>query len=642
MIRRLLIFVNVLIVLMVVAGVAAFMMYSSDIPRLPDDLRLLAATPATEVFARDGELMGTLGGREYVAIERISLNFQNAVVSAEDKRFRSHRGIDHIATTRALWLNATHGGHAPGGSTITQQLSKNLFFSFKRSWERKIVEAMATIAIEQRLSKDEILEAYCNLIYFGRFAYGVERASRTYFNKHAAQLSIEEAALLAGLPNAPTRFDPYNHLAAAKGRQREILGRMADKGFIKRASIDSLAALPLKFADPTTSSEHGSYAMDYALERARTEIGSDLVNYGGVHIYTTIDLRLQRLAEQTVASGVDLLELNLMPGKEGDEGKLEGGLVAMDVSTGRILAMVGGRDYDLSPFNRATSSYRPPGSAFKPIIYMTALEMLHIGPETIYEDKPVTFTYGGGQTWSPKNFEPEFRGPVPLREALAKSINTVAAQLINQVGPGNVVKTASRLGIRSYVEPHLSLALGAANVTMVDMTTAFATIAHEGVESDPLFLTRIEGRGGDLLAEYLNAGEQRFDSETVYELITMMEGVLDYGTGTVVRKRGFMGTAIGKTGTSSDFRDSWFVGATPVLSVAAWVGFDDNRQMFLSSGKGVTGAAGAAPIWADFMIQATAGEPSRDFPRPSVPTQALQKQNQDFLQNLPLKKTAGN
>lgn len=635
--RKLLIFIDVMLVLAIIAGAAAIVTFSKDVPRLPDDLKLLAAPTSTQVFARDGQLLGTLGGREYVAIERISPWFTKAMMAAEDKRFQSHHGVDHVAFFRALGLNALRGGGAPGGSSITQQLAKNLFFDFKRSWKRKIYEALAAIAIEERFSKDEILEAYSNLVYFGRFAYGIERASRIYFNKHSNQLTLAEASLLAGLPNAPSRLDPYNHLGAAKERQREILGRMLDARMITPEQLTEAANTPLKFAKRGISTEQGSFAMDYALELARAEIGSDLVNYGGVRIYTTIDLRMQRLAEQTVASGVDMLELNLKEDKNAAEGRLEGGLVAMDVATGRVMALVGGRNFQESSFNRCVHSYRQPGSCFKPIIYLSALERLGYTPETIVDDHPVSFTITPGNVWSPKNFDEEFHGQLPLREALARSINTIAAQLIDAVGPGNVIEVAHRMGIRTPLEPHLSLALGSCGVTMVELATVYATIAREGEEIEPLVVTRIEGRGGELLAEYLNAGERRFDPETVYELIGMMKGVIEHGTGTVVRTRGFTGTAIGKTGTSSDFRDSWFCGATPVLAVASWVGFDDNRQIYLSTGKGITGATGAAPIWADFMIQATAGEPNRDFPPPPGLARPVTTPGDEFIGQMKLK-----
>ncbi len=642
MIRRLIIFTNLVLVALLGAGVGLFFKYSTKIPRLPDDLRLLAATPATEIYARDSQMLGSLGEREYTAIEQISPNFLHAIIAAEDKRFYSHRGIDHLAFGRALYLNVLRGGHAPGGSSITQQLAKNLFFSFKRSWERKIVEALAAISIEERFSKDEILETYCNLIYFGRYAYGIEKAARLFFNKHASDLTVAEAALLAGLPNAPSRLDPYNHLNNAKARQKVILMRMMDLGFIDRTLAVQLAERPIILAPvPSYSTEHGSYPIDYALEQARKSIGSDIVNYGGVKIYTTIDIRLQRLAEEAVASGVDLLELNLQPGNA-DGGRLEGGLVLVEVASGRILAMVGGRNYNESPFNRAINSLRQPGSSFKPVIYLTALEKLGLTPESIYDDKPVTFDIPGSQSWSPKNFDKEFRGPIPLREALARSINTVAAQLIAEVGPGAVVETARRMGIATNLQPHLSMALGSEGVTIVDMATAIATIAREGDVIEPQFLIRIEGPGGETLSEFLAVKERRFSQESCYRLITMMEGAIDleYGTGHVVRRRGFIGDAIGKTGTSSDFRDSWFVGATPLFSVASWVGFDDNRQMFLNTGKGVTGASGAAPIWADFMIEAHGGEPPRSFQRPPVIGDELRKENLDFFEGLQLKKSS--
>jgi len=642
MIRRLVLLLNLLILAIAGAGIGLFFRYSTKIPRLPDDLRLLAATPATEILARDGQMLGSLGEREYTAIEQISPHFLHAIIAAEDKRFYQHHGIDHFAFAHAAYLNVVRGGSAPGGSSITQQLAKNLFFSFKRSWERKIVEALAALSIEERFSKEEILETYCNLIYFGRYAYGVEKASRLYFNKHAVDLTIAESALLAGIPNAPSRLDPFNHMNNAKARQKVILMRMAELGFVDRIEAIRLAERPMTLAPaPSFSTDHGSYPIDYALELASKAIGSDLVNYGGVKIYTTIDIRLQRLAEETVASGVDLLEYNLKPGNA-DNGRLEGGLVLVEVASGRILAMVGGKNYNESPFNRAIHSLRQPGSSFKPVIYLTALEKLDISPETIYEDKPVTFDIPGSTSWSPKNFDKEFRGPLPLREALARSINTVAAQLISQVGPNAVVETARRMGITTPINAHLSMALGSEGVTMVDMATAFATIAREGDVIEPQFLIRIEGPGGETLSEFLSVRERRFTQGSCYELIDMMKGTLDleYGTGHVVRRRGFASTAIGKTGTSSDFRDSWFVGATPLYSLAAWVGFDDNRQMFLSSGKGVTGASGAAPLWSDFMIGALGNEPSRDFPRPQISGDELKKENLDYFESLKLKKSA--
>jgi penicillin-binding protein 1A len=639
MIRRLLILFNILFVMVIAGIIGLTVRYSSVIPRLPDDLRLLASTPATEIYARDGRLLGALGARDYVSISKISPHFIHAVIAAEDKRFYHHRGVDHIAFMRAAWLNVVRKGRAPGGSSITQQLAKNLFFSFKRSWERKIVEALASIAIEQRFTKEEILETYCNLIYFGRYAYGVEKAAKLYFNKHASDLSIEEAALLAGIPNAPTRLDPHNHLEAAMDRQKVILLRMAELGYVEKTRALRLAEQPLALAPLPKTTMYGSYPMDYALETARRELGADIINYGGVKIHTSIDLAMQHMAEETVSIDVEQLENSLKPSKPGSA-RLEGGLVAVEVESGKILAMVGGRSYDESPFNRAIYSLRQPGSSFKPVIYLAALEYLGITPETMVEDKSVTFEIPGSASWSPKNFDEEFLGQIPLREALAKSINTIAAQLIYELGPGKVVETAARMGIKSRLEPHLSLALGAGGVTMVDMATAIATIAREGEEIDPIMVTRIDGPGGELLAEFLSMRERRFNEESCYQLITMMQGVIDHGTGTVIRRRNFTGTAIGKTGTSSDYRDSWFVGATPTLSVSTWVGYDDNRQMFLIDGRGVTGASGAAPLWADFMVLAMAGEPNREFPRPLVMTKELKAGNLDFLENQRLRRSA--
>ncbi|MBM3325734.1 MAG: PBP1A family penicillin-binding protein [Calditrichaeota bacterium] len=616
MFKALLRAVNALIVIAILSAAVLTLKSAPQIPRLPEDLRVLASTPATEIYARNGELIGRLGGRQYVALDRISPHFIHAVLAAEDKRFYHHFGIDHLAVLRALWLNIRQGDDAPGGSSITQQLAKNLFFTFKRSWERKVLEALAAVAIEDRFSKEEILEAYCNLVYFGRFAYGVQRAARTYFNKSAHQLELHEAALLAGLPNAPARLDPFNYLPRARERQRTILVRMARAGYIQPQQIDSLMTCPLHITNVAPPPERGSYAVDATLDQAREHIGNDAVTYGGVRIFTTIDARLQRIAERVVATGVDLLELNLKVPPEGDTGRLEGGLVAVEVATGQILALDGGRNYLESPYNRAVISRRQPGSAFKPVIYLAALENLPISPTSVFVDEPVILTIDKNRTWSPRNYTKKYLGSMTLKYALEHSINTVAAQLIYKVGPMQVVETARRLGVNSALEPHLSLALGSTGITMVEMATIIATIARQGVFIDSRLLNRIEGIGGEPLAELFSVGEERFDAEIVYQLIDMLTGVIDEGTGTIIRRKGFSGVAFGKTGTSSDYRDSWFVGATPTLAVVVWVGYDDNRQMFRANGQGVTGSSGAAPIWADFIIEVTASEPAREFPCP--------------------------
>ncbi len=615
-VRKLLIAVIIIGVICITAGAALFLVWADRIPRLPADLKLLASSPPTEVYSRDGDLLKRIGGRVYVPLERISPVFLRAVVAVEDKRFHHHRGIDHLALMRALWLNVRHFGRARGGSTITQQLAKNLFFTFKRSWKRKLLEAFAALAIEDRFSKNQILEAYVNLVYYGRYAYGVEQAAQLYFGKSAVDLELHEAALLAGLPNSPSRFDPLLHLDRAKRRQRIVLNLMSTHKMISARQADSAYALPLKLVRTPPLDRRGSFPLDYAIESAGAAVGEDLVSYGGVRIITTIDPLLQDCAERILAHGLSTLEKRLEPLPPGDVTRLEGALVAVEVATGDIVALVGGRDYRQSPYNRAVRALRQPGSAFKPVIYLTALDRLDVTPATVMEDRPLKLPIDRHRTWSPVNFDHRYRGPVCLKWALMKSINTISAQLIYRETPREAVKTARLLGIKTPLEPFLALALGAQGVTPLEMADVFATLARMGVSLEPTLISRIEGRGRGTLFEHFTAGETRFAPRTVYQLVDMMLGVIDGGTGSVVRRRGFKGIAIGKTGTSSDFRDSWFCGATPNLAVVVWVGYDDNRPMKFSTGEGVTAASGAAPIWADFMIQVTAGESIVDFPRP--------------------------
>lgn len=614
--NRILYIIIAIILLCIISGIALFLSLASEIPRLPDDLSLLAYSPATEIYARNGDLLSTSGGREYVSLDRISIHFRNAIVAVEDKRFYRHFGVDHIATFRALLQNIISGGNAPGGSTITQQLAKNLFFSFHRSWKRKMLEVMAAMAIEDRFGKDEILETYCNLIPFGQYSYGVERASQVYFGKHASDLSIQEAALLAGLPNSPSRLNPFYHPDRAAARQKTILKRMASQRMIPSEMVDSLTSTLVRLTERKSRNERGSFPVDYALELANEAVGTDLVNFGGVRIFTGIDPYLQKIAQRAVTSGLDELEKRLIQQQDDNQSRLEGALVAIDVGTGQIVALVGSRDYTTSPYNRAVRSRRPPGSAFKPVTYLTAMVEGNVNPATIVNDTLVELNIDSKRTWEVNNFDNKYLGLMTLKLALMKSRNSIAAQLIDRVRPMKVVKTARALGVKSKLEPHLALSLGAQGVTPLEMTNIYSTLAREGIALEPYLVSRIEDRGGEILLEHLAAGESRFAPETVYQLLDMMKGVIDGGTGSIVRWKGFSGIAACKTGTSSDFRDSWFCGATPYLVVVVWVGYDDYREMRLKSGHGVTGASGAAPIWAEFMIKATAHEPIREFPRP--------------------------
>lgn len=614
--RRILIVFNLTLVALLTAGVAAVLWFSNQVPRLPDDLRELASPPETRVLGRDGSILGTLGGRSfYVSLDQISPHFLNAIVAAEDKRFRRHHGIDFIASARALWQNLRSPDPAPGGSTITQQLAKNLFFSFERSWRRKILEALAAAAIEERLSKDEILEVYCNFVDFGQYAFGIERASQVYFGKPARDLDLPEAALLAGIPKAPSRYNPFTDPSAARSRQRQVLKAMAHAGRLRSEQVDSLMRIPLRLRSPAETPPRGSYPVDYAVELARRTVGSEPVSYGGIRIFTTVDPALQDAAQYALESGLAALEARMR--RDDSTPPLEGALVAVEVETGDVVALVGGRNYRRSPYNRAVKSRRPPGSAFKPVVYLAALDAGLITPVTVKEDKPLKLPLSHRRFWSPDNFDDRYLGPVTMKMALMKSINTIAAQIAAEVGPEQVVAAARKLGVTSPLEPHLSLALGSQGVTPLEMAAVFTALARLGNVVEPRAVSVVEGPGGHLQKEFFAAGESRFEPEVVYELVDMLSGVLEPGgTGASVRRMGFTRTAFAKTGTSGDHRDCWFCGATPRLAVAVWVGYDDNRPLLLADGSGVTGAVGAAPIWTEFMMKAESGFPDLPFAKP--------------------------
>ncbi len=634
-IKRIINIFAVLTIIGIIGSIILFIQLAPHIPRLPDQLSILADAPATEVYDRNGDLIRSLGGKVYVSIDRISPYFLNAVIAAEDKRFYNHHGIDHIATIRSIYLNLLAMGKGPGGSTITQQLAKNLFFKFHRSWKRKVLEASAAMAIENRFTKEQILETYCNLIYFGPYSYGIERAATIYFGKHASDLDLHESALIAGILNSPGYFDPYNHFDRAKNRQKLILHRMASSGMIQPEIIDSVSNVPLTLLQRRPSNARGSFPIDYSLQIAREAIGKDIVNYGGVTISTTLDPALQLMAQQAITKGLTALENRLQPLPEDANTRLEGALVAIEVASGDIRALVGGRNYAESEYNRAIYSRRQPGSSFKPVVYLTALEQLDINPATVYIDSLMSYKIDRRKTWKPPNYGRTYQGPVILKYALMRSINTVAAQLIFQVKPDLVIRTAQRLGLKTELEPHLSLALGAQGIPPIEMASMFATIANQGIAVEPHLVRRIDERGGEVLYERLSVRETRFSEETIAILVDMLSGVLDGGTGSAIRSKGFRGVAFGKTGTTDDYRDAWFVGSTPSLAVAVWIGYDDFRPMRYKSetgkGQGVTGGGGAAPIWADFMISATAGTPSRTFRTPPNITHAFADKNSGYI-----------
>ena len=600
-----------------------FFIAMRELPQVPQPLGRIIETPPTEIFAATGERLMVIGGREVVPLNRISPSFIEAVIATEDHRFWEHHGLDKLRTLKALWITVFERGRIQGASTITQQLAKNLFFSYRRTYLRKFRELLVALQIETQYSKREILEAYLNQIPFGVGAYGIEQAARSFFGKPALELNLAESALLAGLPKSPIRYNPYRHFKRAKKRQQLVLERMKAVGYATAEEVEAAFQAELQLKPHSAGTLKGSYFLDLVLNDLEERYGPEVVYHGGLKVSTTLDPQQQAWAIESLQNGLIKLD-QLMGIADGDDTDSasplthpQGALVAIECNSGAVKALVGGRDYSETEFNRAVESNRLPGSGFKPFLYYAAFEKLGLTPADVFVDKAITIPVKGASDWRPQNFEREYEGPMILKQALMKSINAIAAQLVARVGPDAVIDVARRAGINSALTPVYSLALGTSGVSPLEMASAFGTFATGGVRHEPFWIRRIEDPLGRVLEEQIVRGQRTLDADIDFQLVDMMRGVLTAGTGRIVRRMGFDLPAAGKTGTTDDYRDAWFTGFTPTLSVSVWVGYDRGISMRDVNGVGITGGRGAAPIWADFMIKATGGEPPREFTVPS-------------------------
>jgi penicillin-binding protein 1A len=599
------------------AGVVLLLAAVPGLPQVPEPLSRIIETPPTEIFAATGERIMVIGGREAVPLSRVAPVFVRAVVATEDHRFFEHRGIDKLRLLKAAWVTLAQRGRVQGASTISQQLAKNLFFTFERTVQRKLRELLVALQIEARFSKNEILEAYLNQIAFGVEAHGVEQAAQLFFGKPALQLTLPEAALLAGLPKSPTRYNPYRHFDRAKGRQRVVLSRMVATGDITPAEAEAAHRAPLNLKPPGGRGPAGSHFLDLVVKELEERYGSDVVHHAGLKVFTTLDPRIQALAQEAVQAGLDRHEGLMGAPEAASAGRLQGALAAVEVHSGAVRAMVGGRDYAESEFNRAVQSNRQPGSGFKPFVYYAAFEKLGWHPATVMVDRRVSLAAAGQPPWTPRNFSGQFEGPMILKRGFSQSVNTIAAQLIERTGPAAVVDAARRCGIRSALAPVPSLALGTSGVSPLEMASAFATFASGGVRHEPFWIRRVEDHLGRILQERILDNRRVLDAAIAFQVVDMMRAVVDEGTAAVVRQMGFTLPAAGKTGTSDDFVDAWFTGFTPTLSASVWVGFDRAVSLRDAQGRGITGGRGAAPLWAEFMRRACEGEPAREFAMPA-------------------------
>jgi 1A family penicillin-binding protein len=601
-----------------VAAAVLFFVTVRELPRIPEPLRRIIETPPTEIFAANGEPILQIGGREYVPLEQISLPLVQAILATEDHLFWEHHGVNKLRLLKALSLLLLSEGRPQGASTITQQLAKNLFFSFEQTYARKFRELMVALQIESQFSKQEILEAYLNQIYFGPHSQGVAAAASTLFGKSAAQLNLSEAALLAGLPKSPTRYNPLRYPERAKDRQKVVLNRMATAGFISDMEAGEAFNRPLNFSERRSSGRSGGYFVDWVLKSLEEKYGPQVVYHGGLKVTTTMDPQLQYWAEQAVQDGLGDVEKMMGERALGRTGeRLQGALAAVQVNSGAVKALVGGRDYTETEFNRAVESNRQPGSGFKPFLYYTALERLGLTPASVVIDQPVVVPVAGAPDWMPRNFERDYVGPVILKKAFTGSVNTVAAQLVVQTGPRAVIDTARQCGIISPLASVYSVALGTSGVSPLEMASAFGTFAGNGVRFVPFGVWRVEDAYGQVLEEHIVSGSRQLDPQLAYQIVDMMKGTIEYGTGRTVRKLGFNKPAAGKTGTTNAYQDAWFTGFTPTLSTSVWVGYDRKNELRDANRAGITGGRGAVPIWTRFMLKATEGDPPKAFNLPA-------------------------
>ena len=539
--------------------------------------------------------------REPVKIAQVPKNLQNAFVAVEDNRFYEHMGIDPRGILRAVWANLRGRTVTEGGSTITQQLAKNAYLTQDRTFKRKIQEVFLALQLERQYTKQEILELYLNQIYFGQGAYGVQAAAQTYFGKNVEDLTLNECAMLAGIPKSPNYYSPLNNLQAAQERKATVLDQMAKYGYItsSEAAKTKTEQLALVKPKPKEHTKEASYFVDYVTQLMIDKYGADAVYKEGLKIYTTIDMDMQKAAEAAMK--------NLPNGPVDGNGiqQPQGALVAIDPHNGYIKAMVGGRGTD--QFNRATMAERQPGSAFKPFVFAAALEN-KFTPSTVIDDSPVKIG-----DWQPQNYDRTFRGKVTLRKVAEQSLNVPTVKIAEKLGIDKPIYYAQEMGITSFVldgpqnDRNLATALGGLTkgVTPLELTSAYGTFANKGVHVDPVAVVKVLDRNGKVLEQAEPKQRSVISEASAAELTDMLEGVIDHGTGA----RAKIGRpAAGKTGTTSDYHDAWFVGYTPDLVAGVWVGNDSNTAL-----NGMSGGLTPAMIWKAFMSSALKSTPAKNF-----------------------------
>ncbi len=711
-----------LLVIFAVTGAGLWYVWSSNLPYI-GTLRDYNPPIITEIYSADGHVIGRLWKekRIVVPLDQMPDNLINAFVAAEDGKFFEHRGVDIFSIARAFIKNQLAGKKKQGASTITQQVARLMLLKTQEKlYERKVREVLLSLQIEKNFSKDRILFLYLNHIYLGGGAYGVEAAARTYFDKSVLDLNLAECAMLGGLYQAPSRYSPATNFDLAKTRQKYTLDRMVNEGFITESQKSEALETPIIMSQAKENTfEKSPYFTEHIRRYLEQQYGRDLLYEGGLRVYTTVNLEMQKnawdaismglyeldkregfrgapstLSEDeideyrkkisldlaanppqedsvvegivleindadkfaTVAVGNDMCKLShsamswarkpdpdtpyysarlnrisdvlgpgdvikcriIKPGEDDfkwhlaleQEPEVQGALFALETKTGKVRAMAGGRDFSNSQFNRAIQSRRQPGSAFKPIIYATALEF-GMTPATIILDTPYVSSMNPDEdVWRPKNYAEKFFGPTLFRNSLINSRNVITVKILKQIKVQNVIDYARKLGIESDLTPDLSLALGSSGLSLKEITTSYSAFANNGVLVEPFFIERIEDRRGQIIEENQPLLKDVIPDYAAYIMTDLLKAVVEEGTGW--RARELQRPAAGKTGTTNDLRDAWFIGYTPELLTGVWVGYDDQRSM----GKGETGSRAASPIWLNFMKEALKGQPVQDFVAP--------------------------
>ena len=608
-------------------GYELFKYFKSELPSIAK-MELDPPNLVTRVFSSDSVLLAELytERRVPVPLNQIPANLKMALLSVEDRKFYTHWGLDLWGIIRALYINQVSGKIVQGGSTITQQLARELFLTREKTYIRKIREAILSWEIERTYTKDEILERYFNQIYFGSGAWGIEEAAQTYFGKSVRDLDLAECALLAGLPSAPSRNSPLASMENALDRRNWVLACMVETNCIRQKAADSIKALPIKLNPRSNRRWIAPYFVDYVRQQLLKDYSEEELYRLGLQVYTTLDYRMQRIAEKSVENYVLQIESSMIEPFHHRSRKevvekdsfdqenriytdyLQAGLLAFDPKNGYIKAMMGGRNYWESKFNRIIQAVRQPGSAFKPFVYTAAIDN-GIPACQIVEDSPIAINQVDGTVWRPSNYTGDFLGPVTIRTGLTRSINLVAIKTLMTVGAETVATYARRMGITTPIPNVESIAVGSADVYPIEIISAYSVYPNLGVRVEPMAISQIRDSNGNLLRRYQPNREEVLSPQTAYIMLTMMRDVIDHGTGIGARSRGFTRPAGGKTGTTNDYTDAWFIGFTPDLVSGVWVGLDQPRRITNNG----TGAVIALPIWTNFMKEALEGVAEHEF-----------------------------